>query len=154
MSDLQPIPVAGWTGLLLKGCGLWLHEREVVEYRDGSRLTGPRPALLLDGLPSSPDRAVSLSAYPVDEDAALSDVVVGLQFTSRGEAGNRRQAIDLDDALFVALHGAVGLSWSGIPVVLVERRSGTSLGQDGNRRWEQVSNYWVTTARPTPNRVD
>ena len=117
-------------------------------------LTGARPGLHTDGLPPEPGLAVSLSLYPVDEDPVLNDVVVGLQTVSRGEPADRWQAADLDDALFVELEGAHDLVWGGIPILLVQRRSGTSLGQDGNRRWEQVSNYWVTTTRPTPNRVD
>ncbi|MBD3781699.1 MAG: hypothetical protein IE926_01905 [Micrococcales bacterium] len=152
--SLQPVPVDGWSKKLVHGCALWLNDAGVVEFVLGSRLTGARPGLHTDGLPPAPDRAVSLSLYAVDEDPGLSDVVVGLQTISRGAPGDRWQAIDLDDALFVALEGAHDLVWGGIPIVLVQRRSGTSLGQDGNRRWEQVSNYWVTTTRPTPNRVD
>ena len=153
---MSGIPVQDWTEHLLDGLGQWLAEQGVARYGSSGEFPAEpqgKPPLALNGMPARPDVAYSVTAYPVDDDPFLSDSVVGLQVISRGTE-DRRTALALDDAVFNVLHGARNLTWGGVPVVVVARRSSTSLGQDGNRRWELVSNYWATAARPTLHRVD
>jgi hypothetical protein len=153
---VSEIPTVDWTEALLNGFGAWLMAQGVARFAE----TGPypstpagKPPLALGGMPANPDLAYAVTAYSVSDDPNLSDSVTGLQVISRGTE-DRRIAQRLDDAVFNVLHGARSLTWGGVPVVVVVRRSGTSLGQDGNRRWEHVSNYWATVARPTLHRVD
>jgi hypothetical protein len=115
--------------------------------------TASQTGIVLRTLPQSPDRVIVLSTYPVDDDPTLSDSVIGLQVTTRWGGPDPRPTDDLDDLVFDQLHGLEGVDLStGIRVVQCYRRSGASLGQDGNSRWRSSSNFYVDAHRPSTHR--
>jgi hypothetical protein len=111
-------------------------------------------AILLKVMPPTPDNAVVLSTYPVTDDPTLADTVTGLQVRTRAGGADPRPVDDLADAVFDQLQGLHDLTLStGVRVVAVEHKGGSSLGQDDLKRWARVDNYYVTTYRPGPNRL-
>jgi len=81
--------------------------------------------------------------------------VQGVQVRCRWGGQDPRPVDDLDDALFDLWHDADTFTLpTGVRVVLMERRSSTSLGQDGNGRWSRASNYYLTVHRPSLHRTD
>lgn len=119
--------------------------------------TDPYPAaavgIYVGSMPASPDRAVALTAYPVEDNPALTDDITGIQVRSRGTQ-DPRVATDLDDAIFEVLQGATGLTLGGVYVTQLWRNSGGPMGADANRRHEMSSNYYAHTNRPTAHRTD
>ena len=109
--------------------------------------------ITVEALPAGLPDVIVLSSYPVDDDPALSDSVIGVQVRTRRAGAHPNPVRDLDDAIFDALHGWRGTLSTGVRVVYLERRSGTSLGQDENYRWQRASNYHARIHRPSPNRT-
>lgn len=110
--------------------------------------------ILLKVLATTPDSAIALTAYPVTDDPTLADTVTGLQVMTRAGGQDPRPVDDLADEVFDQLQGLHDLDLTtGVHVVFVEHKGGSSLGQDDNRRWSRVDNYYVTTYRPGPNRL-
>jgi hypothetical protein len=118
--------------------------------------TALQTGILLGSVPQAPDRIITLTAYGVADDPALSDSEIGVQVRCRWGGADPRPVQDLDDAIFALWHGktnlVVGTGPAAITVVQLLRLSQTSLGQDENRRWSTSSNYLVTTHRPSANR--
>lgn len=146
---------AEMTIALLEGLAQWIADQGLALFSLSARYpTSPDlPVVSLQGLVDSPDRVYALDTYPVVDEVDLNDSTVGVQVISRGTT-DKRTARRMDDALFALLHGVAGITLSGIPVVQAYRRSGVSLGRDNNRRWEQVSNYYLDVSWPTPTRAD
>lgn len=133
--------------LAAKGVGTW---RATAPYLT----TDPTP-ILVSLSPSSHDQVLTLADYAVSDDPILNDTVTGIQVRSRGLPNDPASCRALEDAVFDVLHGLRGVTLpGGVRVVLCERRSSTPTGVDDNRRHERVSNYYVTTNRPSPNRTD
>lgn len=104
-------------------------------------------------LPASPDRAIVLAPYVVTDDPTLSDSVTGLQIATRWEGANPTGNDDLADAVFDALQNLPRTTLStGLVVTDCYRRSGSSLGQDGNQRWRTAQNFYIDAHRPSTHR--
>lgn len=104
-------------------------------------------------MPAAPDAVIMLTPYPVSDDYALSDSVVGLQVQTRTGGEDPTTTDDLTDQVFDALQGLYGVTLStGIKVQAVERRSSLPLGQDDLHRWVNSDNYYLTLWRPSPHR--
>ena len=123
-------------------------------YRATGAYTKLQLGIVLGGLRPEPDRQLALTAYPVTDDPALSDSVLGVQIVSRWEGRDPRPSDDLDDAVFSLLHGRQRLVLStGVTIVQILRVSGAPLGWDENQRRSVSSNYYVTAYRPSANRT-
>ena len=122
-------------------------------YVTSGAYTTLQTGIVLGNVPQAPDRIITLSAYSVSDDPALSDSVLGVQIRCRWGGQDPRPVDDLADAIFNLLHGKTGLVLStGVTIVQVLRHSATTLGQDSNARWSNVSNYYLTAHRPSTNR--
>lgn len=110
-------------------------------------------AITVDAFPSTPDKAIALTLYPVASPGG-TDVVMGLQLRIRGKPNNRTDDKDILDKADEALHGLKGTTWAGIPIVLVELKSGAYLGTDANNRNDHSRNYYITLTREGLNRQD
>ena len=142
-----------FTGNLLKGVATYLAAGGVGVYQpNGTYPAGTDSAIFLGDMPGSPDRLIVLTAYPVDDAPALSDSTVGLQVRTRGVPSSAGSVDTLDDAVFDRLHGVHGLTVGGVRIVQAHRRSGASMGIDGNRRHGRTSNYYLTVHRPSQHR--
>jgi hypothetical protein len=131
----------------------------IAQYLDRLGLLTYRPDgtdgdTFLDGMPSSPDEAVSLTLYGDGEpDAANADDLLSLQVRVRGTS-DRRPSYQRARAIYSALHGAtdVPLADGTWLVLAVAKQTPASMGIDGNGRHEHTTNYRLTVTNPTANR--
>lgn len=144
--DFDTAFLEGFAQLLASaGAGTW---------RSNGVYAPAETAIVLGGLPASPDRVVALASYAVDDDPSLSDSVIGLQLTTRWGGQDPRAVGRLTSRCFDALHGLHDTDLpTGVRVVQCLRRSATSTGQDANQRWRTVQNFYVTTHRPSAHRT-
>ncbi|WP_433793939.1 minor capsid protein [Actinoplanes sp. CA-252034] len=143
----------GWTSRLLAGCAEHLQAAAIGVWRTSGGYTAAETAIVVRGIPTSPDRLITLATYPVASPPGLAGVTEGLQIRIRGTT-DPRVASDIGDAIFDLLDSAEGLRWGGIAVVQVYRQSYASLGTDTAGRWEISHNYYVEAMRPTAHRTD
>ncbi|MEV6297853.1 minor capsid protein [Actinoplanes sp. NPDC051861] len=145
----------GFTSRLLTGMAEHLADAGVGTWDPtGTAYADADTAIVIRAIPDRPDRLITLTAYPVDRNLpGMADHWVGVQVRLRA-GPDPRDCDDLADEIFDLLDGARDLTWSEIPVKQLERRSYTSLGQDGSRRWERSENYAVDAMRATANNTD
>lgn len=143
----------GFTSDLLAGVAQLLEDAGVGRWEpSGQYPPGDAPPIFILSQPSAPDVAITLTSYGVSDAVEQADSVVGVQVRTRGTT-DPRAVTDLDDAVFGTLHGASNLTLAtGVLVLLIERRSSTSLGWDANRRHERSSNFYLTLTRPSGHR--
>ena len=110
-------------------------------------------AITVEGLPQAPDKAVSLTLYPVQDDAT-TDSIIGLQCRVRGGINSRTADKDILDALFDTLHDLKHTTIGGIPIVRIWHQSGTAIGPDAKNRQEHTSNFYIQCTREGKHRSD
>ena len=116
--------------------------------------TALQTGIVLGNVPQSPDRIITLTGYGVGDSPNLSDSVLGVQVRCRWGGSDPRPVDDLADSIFNLLHGKTALTLTtGVTVVQCLRQSATTLGQDGNSRWSNASNYYLTVHRPSTHRT-
>ncbi|MFD1940533.1 minor capsid protein [Nonomuraea mangrovi] len=114
--------------------------------------TAAETAIVLGRLPTTPDRAIALAAYGVDQfadDPVNTDGTQGVQLRIRGIPLDPRSADDIADNCFDALQG-----WQApaAGILLCTRRINAPMGVDTNQRWERADSYHLLVHRPTTNR--
>jgi hypothetical protein len=143
----------GWTSRLLTGLAEHLAAAGIGTWRPSGSYQAGEVGIYIRAIPTSPDRIITLAPYVVASTSGIADVTQGVQIRIRGSQ-DPRVAEDLGDAIFDLLDSATGLTWRGIPVVEVTRRSYAALGADANGRWELSHNYYVEAMRPTSHRFN
>ena len=145
--------MSGFETLLLTGIAQLLATAGLGTWRDTGVYTAAETGIVMDTVPASPDRVITLTDYVVADDPTLSDSVIGVQVRTRWGGQDPRPVKDLDGSIFDVLHGMPATTLTGgVRVVSCFRRSGTSMGQDLNGRWGRSSNYYATVHRPSQNR--
>lgn len=137
---------------LLTGLGEYLHAENVGHWSPTANYGPSDVAITIDELPASPDEAIALGLYPV-EDTGTTDTIQGLQLYIRG-GRDRFSVKDITDRAFDALHDLQDVVIGGIPIVRIWRQSGASLGTDGNGRLEATQNYYLQLTRTGTHRRD
>ncbi|WP_244409203.1 minor capsid protein [Streptomyces albofaciens] len=90
---------------LLDGLARLLDTAGVGTYRPDGVYAAGETAITIAATPPVPDRVICLSAYPVEESAALTDTTTGIQVRTR--AGPDPREVDaLDDQVLDVLHGS------------------------------------------------
>ena len=146
--------MSGFQTDLLTGLATYLQSNSIGTYSTSTVYTGAQTAIILGNIPQTPDRIVTLTAYPVEDAPAMSDSVIAVQVRTRWGGQDKRPVDDLDDLIFNLLHGATRITLStGVVIVQCVRNSAATLGQDGNNRWSNVSNYYLTVHRPSTHRT-
>ncbi|MFI1701952.1 minor capsid protein [Streptomyces bobili] len=144
--------MSGYTSSLLDGIAGLLQEAGVGVFAPDTVIEDPDTGLFRGVMPDSPDRAIGITAYPV-EDTDLFDAVTGVQFRMR--AGRDPDAIDdLADDVFDALHNRQHYQAGGVLVALSWRESQAWIGQDARGRMELTSNYYFRTSRAGTYLID
>ena len=141
----------GWTTDLLTGLAEYLDTQGVGTWRPTGAYQLDETAIVIRGIPPTPDRIITLAAYPVDSMVGLPNITAGIQIRCRAGT-DPTDCDDLADAVFDLLDSAEHLDLGGVHVNQLWRQSYTSLGKDGNGRWERSENYYADAERPTPNR--
>lgn len=142
---------AGFRLSLLGAIGQYLEAQGVAKW--GIPWSTTDTAISLDAFPASPDKAIAMTLYTVNNPGG-TDAVMGLQLRIRGEPKSRTVDKDLLDRAEDALHGVRNTTWGGIPIVYVEHRSGSYLGTDTANRPEHTLNFYITLTREGLNRQD
>jgi hypothetical protein len=143
----------GWTSDLLGGLAAMLADAGIGAWHPDGTAYGPAEvAIVLGALPDSPDRAIALAAYPLDDHPSENLVKVGVQVRCRGAGDDPRGADDLGDQVFDLLHGATRFTAGGVHVIQVLRQSSALLGRDALGRWDRADSYHLDAARPTQHR--
>lgn len=149
--------MSGYSTNLLSGLAALLQTAGIGTWSTSAVYTSAQTGIVLGTIPSTPDRIVALTAYPVRDDPALSDSVVGVQVRCRWGGQDPRLVDDLADLIFDYLHGkthfTVGTGAAAVTIVQCLRQSYAPLGRDQNGRWERSDNYYVTCWRPGTNRA-
>ncbi|EPH40336.1 minor capsid protein [Streptomyces aurantiacus] len=135
---------------VVEGLARLLDEHGVGTYRPDGVYAASETAITDTVMPEAPDRAIVLTAYPIDESAALTDTVLAVQVRTRA-GPDPREVAALDDAVFAALHASGRLTLGTARITLIYRFSAGSLGADANGRQERTSNYRVRANRPHPH---
>ena len=141
-----------YTTDLLEGLADELTGGALGVYRPDGIYTPDETGIVLAVMPPDPDRAICLTAYPV-EDSDLSDAVTGVQVRLRAGT-DPRQVTDLADGVFDLLHNREAYRLRGIYVALSWRQSQAWIGQDTHGRQELTANYYLRTTRPAPHLID
>ena len=145
--------MSGFETNLLTGIAQLLATAGLGTWRDTGIYTAAETGIVMDTVPATPDRVITLTDYVVSDDPTLSDSIIGVQVRTRWGGQDPRPVKDLDGSIFDALHGLDGVDLvGGVHIVSMFRRSGTSMGQDANSRWGRSSNYYATVHRPSQNR--
>ena len=150
MSTIGDLVDASLVASLLDGLATHLETVGIATYSLTTPVPDPGIAVVINAMPETPDRIVSLTTYSVADDPALIQGVVGLQVRVRG-GEDPRESIALDDACFDAFQTLTGL-FGSVWVTQMYRQSGAPLGQDANDRWERSSNYYIDVSRPSTHR--
>jgi hypothetical protein len=146
----------GYTDDLLTGLAEHLATAGIGTWRaDDTAYVAGETAIIIRGIPQTPDRLITLAPYPVDSSAfrGLADHQLAVQARVRGTQ-DPRVCDSIADAIYDLLDSVTRLTLGGIAVVQIWRQSYTSLGQDSNGRWEASHNYYLDTMRPTAHNTD
>lgn len=129
---------------LIDGAGIGVWNRDY---------TSDQALIVLQDVPTTPDRIISLTAYTVLDDLELNDSMIALQVRTRGDT-KPSTVMDTDDAIFALLHGLHDATIGGVPLAIMRRVSALSGPKDANQRWERASNYYASVNWPTAHRPD
>ncbi|MET0492918.1 MAG: minor capsid protein [Actinoplanes sp.] len=144
--------MSGLTSTLLTSLAEHLAAEGIGVWKPDGAYTAAETAITIRGIPALPDQLITLSSYRVGDDyPGGQDFVQMVQVRFRGTT-DPRVVDDLGDSVFDLLDSREHWHCGPIPVVYSQRRSDTSLGQDGNRRWESSHNYALHVMRPTAHR--
>jgi hypothetical protein len=146
--------MSGYQTNLMTGIAQLLAAANVATWNTSGAYAANETGIFIKAVPQTPDAAISLTTYPVADNASLSDTVTGLQVRTRAAGQDPRAVDDLADAIFDQLHGLHDVTLaSGLRVVQCLHQGGGSLGQDDLKRWGRSDNFYVTTWRPSLNRL-
>jgi hypothetical protein len=141
-----------YTSSLLDGIAGLLAEAGVGVFRPDGVVEETETGIFRAVMPDQPDRALGLTAYPV-EDSEHTDAITGVQIRMR--AGRDPDAIDdLADLVFDELHNRQHYACGGIHVALSWRQSQAWIGQDAHGRMELTSNFYFRTVRSGAHLID
>lgn len=144
--------MSGYTSSLLDGIAALLAAESIGVFNPDAVIVDPDTGIYRGVMPATPERALGLTAYPV-EDTHLTDATTGVQIRMR--AGRSPDAIDdLADAVFNVLHGRESYDAGGVFVELSWRQSQAWIGQDTHGRMELTSNFYLRTTRPGPHQQE
>ncbi|MFD3572804.1 minor capsid protein [Streptomyces sp. NPDC058644] len=135
---------------VVDGLARLLDARGIGTYRPDGVYTAGETAITDTVMPDGPDRAIVLTAYPVDESAALTDTVLAVQVRTRA-GPDPREVNTLDDDVFAVLHASGRHTFGAARITLIYRFSSGSLGADANGRQERTSNYRLRANRAAPH---
>lgn len=147
-----------WDSWLIAGLAAHIAANTSATWRTSGAYTAGEIGIYDRAIPQTPDTILTLALYVVTAEAsATADVAAGVQVRIRGTE-DPRICRDLGAEVFDLLDSSGRQFWGSgaqqVSIVDVFRQSQTSLGQDGNGRWEASHNYYVSAMRPTVHRTD
>lgn len=129
---------------LLTGLATDLNAQGLATYNGGAGGN-----VFLKALPTTPDRAVALTAYAATDEAAENLSTIRVQFWFRGNPNVATDVDDLADSVFMWLQGLQGRTYGSVFVAQAFRVSSIQLGVDGSKRSERSDNYSLICNLPS-----
>lgn len=139
-----------WTVDLLTGIAEQLHAAGVGAWNPDGIYTPDQTGIVLDVVPSQPDRVITLAVYLDRPVPGLTDVTAAVQVRMRA-GRDPRDLADLAEAVYDVLHESGPHEWESAYVSRMWRDSIARLGTDANQRLERADNYYLHSNRPSPH---
>src|SRR5689334_8108573 len=105
----------GWTSQLIAALAQYLHDNGNGVWRPTGSYLSSETAIVVRDIPATPDRLITLAAYPIPTPAGLQDITTGVQLRMRGTT-DPRVCEDIGDAAFELLDGAAGITLGDIRI--------------------------------------
>lgn len=115
---------------------------------DGSAFAAGEIGIVLGELPDEPAQAIGLTPYPVSDNPAGTDGILGLQIMFRGEGVDVRPVWQMRDATFALLQGRMSFTVNGQYISSIWRQISAPLGRDDLGRYEHADTYYLNINRP------
>lgn len=131
------------TSDLLQGLAADLNTQGLATYTGGAG-----GSVFFKALPTTPDRAVALTAYSAQDDPTQNLSTIRVQFYFRGAPNDATDVDDLADGVFLWLQGLQGRTYGAVHVAHALRISSMQMGVDSNKRCERSDNYAFTCNLP------
>lgn len=131
------------TSDLLTGLAADLDAQNLATYTGGAGGN-----VFFKAMPTTPDRAVALTAYSSQDDPTQNLSTIRVQLMFRGEPDDATDVDDLADDVFLWLQGLQGRTYGSVFVAHALRVSTVQLGADANKRCERADNYAFTCNLP------
>jgi hypothetical protein len=149
---------AGFNTNLLTNLATYLQTNNLGTWNTSGAYSSSQTGITLYTMPQGvTDKIICLSAYGVADEPLTNHSIIGVQIRCRMNGANPTLVDDLADSIFVLIQGktnwTLGAGATATSVVLCERSSFVSLGQDTNGRWSNSSNYYFTVCYPGANRL-
>jgi hypothetical protein len=142
-----------WTEELVDSLAQHLENRDVGTFNSsGVPYAAGATAITIDGVPSAPDKVITLTLYDAAEDPTQGEAVAYVQARVRGDR-DPRTAMRLTDAVFDAWQNLPRSPIGGQTVAGIWRDSAAYMGPDDNGRHMRTSNYRIRVTHPSPHRV-
>jgi len=140
---------------LLTGLAQMIADSGIGVYRLTGSYAADETAVVFKSMPSSPDRAIVLTAVPMTDQVFIPMGMVLVQTRCRGVPGDPLDVDDLGDAVFDLLHGLTDQQFGAVHIIQCLRNSSVPMGQDSNRRWERIDHFYIDLDyAPTTHRPD
>lgn len=140
----------GWTSDLLTGLAETLAAADIGTWNPDGIYQPDETGIVLDVVPTTPDRAIVLAVYLDRPVPGLTDTTGAVQVRMR-TGPDPRDLNDLADAVFDLLNESGPYEWGSAYVTTIWRTSIARLGQDANQRLERADNYYFHGHRPSPD---
>ena len=134
---------------LLTGIAQRLHDRSAATYRPSGGYLPTETAVVFGGLPTAPDKAISLTLYTAVDAQVENRSAFRVQARIRGAAGNTLSPGDIASAVFDALHGIEGVDFGSVTVISSSRVVVSPQGIDASKRTERADSYEFVCNLPT-----
>lgn len=131
------------TSDLLTGLAADLNAQGLATYTGGAGGN-----VFFKALPTTPDRAVALTAYSSQDDPTMNLSTIRVQFYFRGVPNVAVDVDELADGVFLWLQGLQGRTYGSVHVAHALRISTIQNGIDSNKRAERSDNYAFTCNLP------
>ena len=125
---------------VIEGLAAWLDAEGLADYKT----TGYGPAdraVTFKRLPATPDQAVAITPYGIDEPTVLPGQYIRVQLRFRGPVGDRLLVDRWADEVVSRLHWKHNIDLGGVMVRRSRRLNGVALGEDESGREERADNY-------------
>lgn len=138
---------------LLTGIAQMIADNGIGAYRTAGAYQPNETAIVFKAMPTSPDRAIVLTAVPMTDAVFTPMGMTLVQARCRGLPGDPLDVDDLGDALFDLLHGLRDHTFGSVHIIQCLRNSSVPMGQDASKRWERVDHFYIDLDYPpTTNR--
>lgn len=138
---------------LLTGIAQMIADSGIGVYRTAGAYASNETAVVFKSMPSSPDRAIVLTAVPMTDQVFIPMGMVLVQARCRGVPGDPLDVDDLGDAVFDLLHGLKAMTLGSVHIIQCLRNSSVPMGQDSSRRSERIDHFYIDLDyAPTTNR--